>query len=488
MSWPIILSEQVHIAFISLAAMIPVALKIHSPVRAATLGFLWFFSGNAILFLFLALTNISFSQRTMAYVLLALAALLAAIRMREPKLALKAYLVLSLSGSIANLGKNFYSIGERFHEDSIEVAFYGLVGLPGGFFEGALKRGLAYPLALGMGPVDEIFVSVTLWAFSLLVVFSIQFLTNVSSPLNSQGLLAIFITLALWGTTPIFRILATYLNSHLFAALGLGVFLAGLQIIRMKGEYRLGLFFTVSGAVFSSLSRPEVVVLIVLGITLLLSSENKIPTRASSTFSLLQLVWFIPWLFWILLSSGLGNNFLLISAGCLSGLFGVLILRQAVVADIVAERLKVLVAGSILFLAIFHVLFRSAELDALIGNLLIGGGGWGSLFLFTAVATIYSAQRRLWTQPIVVPFILFSLLAIIAVKIFDGGGLAVLSFNDSANRGWLMLLVPLFALHFVALKDALEMLLIRYRRAHQTHLESGPRWYQRWQRSRCDRL
>lgn len=343
--------------------------------------------------------------------------------------------------SLIAIGFKFgVGVGERFHEDSVQIIANSLLVFETGQVSSDIKRGLALPLMLNLGADGAILSSFIPLVFGHLLLlafwFGYQLLkSHVSLPLLlGVGLLLSLVSLS----TPMIRVLAFYINSHTMVAFGVGlVTVATLQLVRFLTVDRDALLLVHIGGILIAWSRFEgfaIFLLATLPLLALFSSPSQ-TDRIRLWLAIQTPVW--AWFIWAFMASAtlpFFENHLLFFVPLAVTLITGLTLSSAV------DRVRHFVpatalTGMAVFVAIF-IAHNLGKVPAQLRNLVLGLGGWGFVIpAFLFLLLLIGLQRRTRQYRALILLVALAILGTIAIKYLDGG-LGRQGFNDSINRAW----------------------------------------------------
>lgn len=384
-------------------------------------------------------------------VLAAVGVLLITLKFRkEGGVALIAFGALALA---ALATKYVLAIGERHHRDSVSAVETALL-----LFQGELdptvwgpeeKRGLAYPLMLALGPDGRLLSAVTPLIFlSLLlaVVWLGREMTRETVPtrwfLWSVAIVGVFSL-----TVPIFRVSLTYLNAHIYMALGVLLIVAGGLIATRHGRFDVPTAGLVSvGVIIATTARVEGIVTV--GVLLAwLASMKWLSTWRDRGLLFLPIALSGLVLSWWLGASGsevpasFGVSPLLVA--------GVTVMGAALVITPVVDRVRFTflpLVVTVVFALLIRVPLTSDNPVGIVmtqfNNVVRGYGGWGVAALALGVAVVvlgWRSRSEAYRSLMVLSGLL--IFTTLFSKLFDGDGFGAGfgrdGFYDSVNRMWL---------------------------------------------------
>lgn len=344
--------------------------------------------------------------------------------------------------SLTALGLKFgFGVGERFHEDSVQIIANSLLVFDTGEISSDIKRGLALPLMLNLGADGAIFSSFVPLIFGHLLFLVLWFGHQLlKDHVSTHKFWAISLILALVSlSTPMIRVLAFYINSHTMVALGIGlVTVATLQVVRSLRVDRNALLLVHIGGMLIVWSRFEGLAIFLLTALPLLSLLSK-PSqndRIRVWFAIHTPVW--AWFVWAFMSSAT-LPFFEINQLFWVPLAVTLITGLTLLPPV--DRFRHFVpAIALTGLAAFVAIFIAQNLGNVpneLRNLVLGLGGWGFVApAFLLLLFLIGLQRRTRQYRTLLLSVALAILGTVAIKYLDQSGLGRQGFNDSINRAW----------------------------------------------------
>lgn len=373
---------------------------------------------------------------------------------RHWRTALLATSALGVASVVALTTKYVLAIGERHHTDSANAIAVAVVGLGGEVdnldpIAGSAKRGIAYPLMLGLGPEGRVLAGFTPLLFMMILLavgwIAWQILRNSVRPLAfwiAVGGLGLFSL-----SVPIFRAAMFYLNAHILMGFAMVLLVGGFLLARQDRSFSgLPLILTVLGGVIGVTARVEGIVLVLALLVALVGqrwwSSSVERVRLFATLAIIGLT-FTWWL-------STTNSPLVERFGLTSWVLVVLSLVGAALAaspwiDRLRRALLPLFAAAVVGVLIGGIAMSGDPLAQVLAqwpNLGLGRGGWataahvfiGSVVLLGFFRRSLAYRWLLGISALMIATILFS-------KGFDGGSFSVgfgrEGFYDSVNRMWL---------------------------------------------------
>lgn len=349
-------------------------------------------------------------------------------------------------GLAAVAAKFGLGIGERHHEDSVQIVANSLLIFAEDEVATRVKRGLAMPLMLNLGLDGTIFASFTPMVFGHLLLLVVWFGKKLLKPHGTGPLMLVIIVLLglVSVSTPMIRALVFYLNSHTMVALGVSLILmSNLEAVRSLTIGRKSSLLVLVGGLLITWSRFEgfAIFLLVVAPMLTFVGLNRRRDKIRLWFAIQIPLW--GWYLWAVLSSTsipiFGHSLLFIVPLVLGGLTALVLL------PVVDRYRHFLLPVFILSLATFVVIYvwgRTGNIEAQLRNLVLGAGGWGFVApAFLMLLILIGLQGRSRQYRALLGSVTIAILGTIAIKALDSGGgslggLGQQGFNDSINRAW----------------------------------------------------
>lgn len=352
--------------------------------------------------------------------------------------------------SIAALStKYIFDVGERHHSDSADTVALSLVAIQREASDlseiaGSFKRGIAYPLMLGLGPDGRIlggFTPLVLLMTLALCGWLVRSLTHGRAP--RAAFITSAVAMGLFSlSVPMFRVSLSYLNGHTLMGFGLLLMATGLLIYRHeKALTREAALFMAIGAAIGATARVEGIVLVLIMFAAILSESHLSGSSArSGLFGALGLGGLsVAWWLSSLNSPVLDRFGLSDWALVVATLIGAGIASSSWLDPI--RRFILPAATVVLLLLLARIVWQSGDPVGMVlaqwPNLGLGAGGWATaahMFVGSVILLAFSNRspiytRLLWITALIIGAILFT-------KSFDGG-FGREGFYDSVNRMWL---------------------------------------------------
>lgn len=380
---------------------------------------------------------------------LALVVVAAIVHWRRWKVALSA-LALFGSASVVALGSKYVlDIGERHHSDSANVLALAIVAIQGDMesvdaISNSYKRGIAYPLMLGLGPEGRILAGFTPMVFVIILLAAAWLAWDQlgSRPSKWQFGLVFAAVLGFGLSVPMFRASMFYLNGHTLMGLAVLLLATGFLLMRSQGSF-LGApaAFVLVGGVLGVTSRVEGVAL-VLAIVAAIAGTFTPRSRSErlTFFSVIGLIGLsLPW--WLVTLESPALERVGVPGGILPwvALAGAALVSLPLVDRIRPSFLPIF-SVILLFLLGSQVWESNDPLRVILSqwpNLGLGAGGWGTaahVFVGSLVLLSWKARSHAYRWLVIV--VAVTLGAILYSKTFDGG-FGGPGFYDSVNRMWL---------------------------------------------------
>lgn len=448
------MSELLYLGLASLAASLPALFGERSVLRSVIVGFAAFQVCRGVVFILLTLTPWLSAFEVVFYISylmsLAIGLLVVVTRVGLPRAQTlwKAPALLFASGALAIYSKTGLGVGERFHEDSIEVMFVSLIQLSQFEIPTEPKRGFLYPLALSILRGGEIAGFLSPWAFVILILACLNAVITISKSRDDSlaSLGAILLVGVLFASTPIVRILFSYINSHIFVSLGIAMLVLAYLDLKTEASRRKSVTSIVFfGSLIMVLSRYEAVFLLIAVLPFLGSRAMQ---YCPDSFRELRrglfggLFFIALWAVVLATHNQDGFGLQLLASAVAAGVLGLAVLNARLFNLIPSLTTVILVLIFCSFAG--YLSYNWEALPKFVMIVFLGTGGWGSLFLayFTLSLIQVVGFKSLLSDLSLLTFILFQV--VVLTKVLDGGGLVGDGFNDSTNRGLLALFAPMF--------------------------------------------
>lgn len=385
--------------------------------------------------------------------------LLALLRKRTRYFFLPAFLVASGISVLGWMLRWLVVIPERVGEDAILVMLQSVLDIQGGDLPNDPRRGLAYPLIIGLSDSGSILSSLTPVISVSIVALIIHFGRELLGPTEPKYKALILSTsVAVLISTPIFWVAMAYTNSHTLLGLSItavaGSVLTSLGRTSMTREAHALLIF---GLFVSATVRFEGALLSLVAILPALLSPSSF-TMTNSRSTLLGLVPLSGFAYWTVF---LPSDVLFIETvaiGSLLALAPILIHPLMTLLGSAGEKYAHKAVWTILLVT--PVLLMVAQwpswvprvLAVLSLNLLGGVGGWGGLISATLLLSAFTAFRgNDRVLNVVFRVFFWGALSTLTLKLLDSPP-GALGFNDSVVRSMLHWVGPLAFTWILALK------------------------------------
>jgi hypothetical protein len=392
----------------------------------------------------------------------------AALRWRHWKPAAISLALFEVLGLIALAIKYVLAIGERHHSDSANTVSLALISIQSesndlSQLALSFKRGIAYPLMLGLGPEGRIFSAFTPLVM-IVTLIVVTWAVWMALPANMRGK-GFWISASAIGafsfSVPMFRASFTYLNGHTLMGFGLALMLVGLLRYRLDRSLTLeATAFLTLGGIIGATARVEGIALVAIFLAATASEEllstlkQRIHLFTVFAASGLALTWWLGALNSPVLERFGVSEWLLVAA-TVGG--------SALVATPVVDSLRrfiLPVGATALGVLLIEVIATSGNPLGMIlaqwPNLGLGVGGWATAaHMFIGSIVLLGLRSR---SPDYRRLLLLSVLtlgAVLFTKTFDGGfGRA--SFYDSVNRMWLHAMPLIYALTLMGYSELMS--------------------------------
>lgn len=376
--------------------------------------------------------------------------LAAAIRWREWRTSLSAVAIFGALAIVALSTKYVFDIGEQEHSDSTSVLSISIFIIQGDYPDSSvladyIKRGIAYPLMLALGPEGRILGGFTplVYLFTFLAVGWVAWRV-IGERVGAKSFTIASVALAVFLiSVPMFRMGMFYLNAHTLMGFGVTLMVVALLIAGATGEASPTVVaLTLFGGLIGATSRIEGIILVVLvgiaivGLPVWNSAVKRIQLGASLGAVGLSFTWWQMSL-GITVSEdfGLSNSLLMVLA-----LVGATVASLPLLDPVRSYLFPV--SAATLFGMFGYLVLRGGNplgtLNGQIQNLVFGVGGWGTfalVFFGSAVALGLRHHPVEYRRVLLVAFVLF--VAVIFSKAASGGGFGRGNFVDSVNRMYL---------------------------------------------------
>lgn len=396
-----------------------------------------------------------------------------ALAWRHWRIALLATSALGAASVVALTTKYVLAIGERHHTDSANAIAVAVVGLGGEVdnldpIAGSAKRGIAYPLMLGLGPEGRVLAGFTPLLFMMILLavgwIAWQILRDTVRPqafwiaVGSLGLFSL--------SVPIFRAAMFYLNAHILMGFAMVLLVGGLLLARQQRSFSgLPLLLTLVGGVIGVTARVEGIVLVLaLLVALVGQSWWSSSVERMRLFATLAIVG-ITFTWW--LSST--NSPLIERFGLTSWILVVLSLVGAALAaspwiDRLRGALLPLFAAAVVGVLLGGIAMSANPLAQVLAqwpNLGLGRGGWATAaHVFIGSVVLLGFFRRSLAYRWLLGISALMIVTILFSKGFDGGSFSVgfgrEGFYDSVNRMWLHVMPTIMVMTIVGYAELLH--------------------------------
>ena len=385
------------------------------------------------------------------------------------------------AGSVVALAtKYLFDIGERHHSDSANVLALAVVAIQGDMADtspisGAFKRGIAYPLMLGLGPEGRI-----LSAYTPLVYLALLLATGwiawqiVRHHVSWEVFAVVATTIGIFSlSVPMFRAAMFYLNGHTLMAFALILMVGGFLLARRDQAFStLPTVLTLFGGVLGATARIEGIALVLILVVALVDQkwwrrgDDRLRLFASLGLIGLSLTWWLsslnsPVLDRFGLSDWILVGLSVVGAG----------LAASKLLDPLRGWLVPLIALVIIGL-LGRVVWQSGDpLRTVLAqwpNLGLGRGGWGTaahVFLGSAVLLGWKSRSTEYRWLFGLSTLIIG--AILFTKTFDGG-FGREGFYDSVNRMWIHVMPVILASALVGYSELISSVRQSRDRAHRS--------------------
>ena len=353
---------------------------------------------------------------------------------------------------VALFTKYVLDVGERHHSDVSQNLGMAIVLFQGDSedLEPAaknFKRGIAYPLMLGLGPEDRILSAFTPMVFLTTLLLAGWLARELLDRKVGTGvLLGVGAAVAVFSiTVPMFRVSMFYLNGHSLMGFGVLLLVGGVALaLRAQKFDRVPIALTLLGGVIGITARIEGVVLVLVVLAVLVSKHLFVSLKTRlQLFSVLALIGLsLAW--WLIaLESPVFQRL-----GIPTGTEWVLLILSLAGAALVASpfvdsfrKYFALATSAIIVFGLLVEVWQSGNPVGLVlaqwPNLGLGAGGWGTAaHVFVGSALLLGVRRRSSDYRLLLTLSVLLIGAILYSKTFDGG-FGREGFYDSVNRMWL---------------------------------------------------
>lgn len=352
--------------------------------------------------------------------------------------------------AVALATKYLFDIGERHHSDSASVLAISILVIQGDEADveplaGHIKRGIAYPLMVALGPEGRILGAftpllflITLLAIAWFAYRSLRGRVQASHMVIAASAVAVFSL-----SVPMFRVAMFYLNAHTLMGFGLLLMVGGYLMAR--GERELGrqaASLIALGGVISATARAEGIVLVLIVLAAVAGARWRMTSvERWWLFTVVGLIglsfawWFIALDIGVAGDFGLSNELLPVIA-----LVGASLVALPLVDPLRPWFLAFVAAVIFGWLGWFSWSIGSPFAVAISQwpNLGLGAGGWATaahLFIGSAILLGFTGRSSDYRALLILSVVIIG--GIIFGKAFGGGGFGREGFFDSVNRMWL---------------------------------------------------
>ncbi len=416
---------------------------------------------------------------------LAVVGIAAVINWRRWKEALGALVLFGTASVIALGSKYVFDIGERHHSDSANVLALAIVAIQGDMesveaISNSYKRGIAYPLMLGLGPEGRILAGFTPLVF-LIILLAASWLAWDQLGSGSSKWQFGFVLAAVFGfglSVPMFRASMFYLNGHTLMGLAVLLLAAGLLLMRSQGSFAgTPAAFVLVGGVLGVTSRVEGVAL-VLAVVAAIAGTFKAQSLSErlTFFTVISLIGLsLPW--WLVTLDSPALERVGVPGEILPW---VALVGSALVSIPLVDRIRPLFlpifSGILLFLLGSQVWEANEPLRVILTqwpNLGLGAGGWGTAaHVFVGSLVLLGWRARSHAYRWLVILVAVTLGAILYSKTFDGG-FGGSGFYDSVNRMWLHAMPLITAMTLLGYNELVEQIRSWRRSGRDADVKAG---------------
>ena len=356
--------------------------------------------------------------------------------------------VIYLAMAIVAVGtKYLVGVGERHHSDSANTVALSLLIIqqdqPPESLGTAVKRGLAYPLLLALGPEGRILGGFTPMIFlsTAVLVFGLA-LYVLDGQVRARTVVfsAAMVSGVLW-SVPIVRVSMFYLNAHTLTAYATLMVVAGALVVAKEKTFGAGASAAViAGGLLAATSRGEGIIFAAIGLALVAGAAYRWSVKDRAVFVGWVLVPILGAIWWFeSVGASVIDEFgftplLLIAAGLIAG---------AAVAAPFVDPLRAwfpLITAVITVAYVFGRPVLSGDplgpVRSMWNNVVLGYGGWGVLFpLLLAGLVLMGWRARSETyRQLALTAIAVVVGAMLAHNLFSSGGFGRDGFYGSLNR------------------------------------------------------
>lgn len=290
-------------------------------------------------------------------------------------------------------------IGERHHSDSANTVALSLLIIqqdeaPENLSE-AVKRGLAYPLLLALGPDGRILGGLTPMIFlstaTLIIGISIYVMRDRVPP-RTIAIAAAAVAVVLW-TVPIVRVSMFYLNAHTLTGYATLMVVAGAILIARERSFTpVSSLAIAAGGLVAATSRGEGIIFAAIGLSLVAAAAYQWSVRDRIVFVGLVLVPIIGAVGWF---ESVGASVIDEFGFTPLLLLGVGFVAAAIVASPFVDTVREWIPWFVVIMLVAYVFGRPVldgnpwgPVEGLWNNVVLGYGGWGVLFPLLAAGLI----------------------------------------------------------------------------------------------------
>lgn len=384
-------------------------------------------------------------------------------------------MLVGLGSVVAIMTKYAFGVGERHHSDSASMLSMAVFAIQGEIdstdvIAGSFKRGISYPLMLGLGPEGRILSAYTPLVYLALLLAAVWIAWKVLGGRVSWRVFAwAFAAIALFSlTVPMFRAAMFYLNGHTLMGFATVLLVGGFLIARQEQRFsRMPMAFILVGGSLGATTRVEGIAIVLVVVFALVGQRwwsgttSRIELFATLSIIGLTFTWWLSSLDSPVLERFGLPDWLLV----LATLAGAGLASSALIDPI---RVWLLPAASgVLVILLARVVWQSNDpLGTVLAqwpNLGLGVGGWGTAaHVFIGSAVLLGLRDRSSEYRWLLGLTALLMATILFTKTFDGGfGRA--SFYDSVNRMWLHVMPTIIVTSLIGYSEALHALLTRRR-------------------------
>ena len=360
-------------------------------------------------------------------------------------------------------------IGERHHSDSANTVALSLLIIqqdqPPESLSNAVKRGLAYPLLLALGPDGRILGGLTPMIFlstAVLVMGLGMCLLRGHLPTRTVVVSGVLVFVVLW-SVPIVRVSMFYLNAHTLTAYATLMVVAGALVVWMEKGFTAGATVAiVAGGMLSTTSRGEGIIFAAIGLALVASVNHRWSVRDRCVFVGVVMVPILSAIWWFeTVGASVIDEFgftpwLLVGAGLLAGV---------IVATPLIDPIRSWLPWLTVIAMVLYVFGRPALAGNALGpvrsmwnNVVLGYGGWGVLFplLLAGLVLIGWMGRSQVYRQLALTAVAVVVGAMLAHNLFSSGGFGRDGFYGSLNRMFMQTTGVIALAAFVGLAELLR--------------------------------